>query len=466
MMKKLLLMFAVAGLATMTSCDPAGGNGPADDEQITLNNPAEENQTAFADEETSGGVTFTAKSDWTATVTEGGSSRASASGVAWLRLMFGGTEKYNGTAGTFTLTVELDENYTGSTRSATITLRSGDTVITITIIQDGKTEEGVVPEPPGPQPVAVTGVTLDKTSLELNEGETATLKATVAPENATDKTVTWSSDKPDIADVDNAGKVTAKKAGSATITVTTVDGAKTASCAVTVKKVTTVSKRITRIVELDDSEPETTTYTYDSQGRVIKAEKGYGEYTWLTQFNWGSGKVTIQYGDNTDYTDELILDSNGRAVEHITDNGDPGKTTLTYNGGNLAAVNYEPEDGGDRWAVFNCTWSGGNLTGIEVANSDSSWSQEATYTTHPNDYSIDLNYVVYGMYIDLWDSELYLTNALGNRDANLIATYHESGDNSDYRTTFSYEFDNDGRVTRITERMEGERDRVLEIYYE
>ena len=82
--------------------------------------------------------------------------------------------------------------------------------------------------------VPVTGVTLDQATLSLTEGSTVTLVATVAPDDATDKSVTWASDDETIATVDNEGKVTAVAAGTATITVTTVDGAKTATCAVTV----------------------------------------------------------------------------------------------------------------------------------------------------------------------------------------------------------------------------------------
>lgn len=82
--------------------------------------------------------------------------------------------------------------------------------------------------------VAVTGVSLNKTAVELTEGATVTLEATVNPSNATEKAVTWSSDNASVATVSN-GTVTAVKAGSATVTVTTKDGGKTARCAVTVK---------------------------------------------------------------------------------------------------------------------------------------------------------------------------------------------------------------------------------------
>ena len=81
--------------------------------------------------------------------------------------------------------------------------------------------------------VAVTGVTLDKTTAEITVGgETLTLTATVAPENATDKTVTWETSDAKIATVDG-GVVTAVAAGEVTITATA--GGKSATCTVTVK---------------------------------------------------------------------------------------------------------------------------------------------------------------------------------------------------------------------------------------
>ena len=84
--------------------------------------------------------------------------------------------------------------------------------------------------------VRVERVSLDKTSLrlDLDEGTTATLAATVYPDNATDKNVTWSSSNEDVATVDAAGTVTTISAGTAIISVTTVDGQKTATCTVTV----------------------------------------------------------------------------------------------------------------------------------------------------------------------------------------------------------------------------------------
>ncbi|SCI36051.1 Kappa-carrageenase precursor [uncultured Clostridium sp.] len=85
-----------------------------------------------------------------------------------------------------------------------------------------------------PTTVDVTGVSLNKTTTTLTVGDTETLTATVSPNDATDKSVTWSSDDTSVATVDPNGLVTAVGAGTANITVTTTDGSKTASCAVTV----------------------------------------------------------------------------------------------------------------------------------------------------------------------------------------------------------------------------------------
>ncbi len=82
--------------------------------------------------------------------------------------------------------------------------------------------------------VPVTGVTLSQTELSLTEGNTAQLTATVKPDDATNKNVTWSSDDTSVATVDATGKVTAVSAGTATITVTTVDGGYKDTCQVTV----------------------------------------------------------------------------------------------------------------------------------------------------------------------------------------------------------------------------------------
>ncbi len=82
--------------------------------------------------------------------------------------------------------------------------------------------------------VLVTGVELNRTTLSLDAGKSETLTATVNPDNATYKGVSWSSSDESVATVDGNGTVTGKKAGTATITAVSVDGPK-ATCSVTVQ---------------------------------------------------------------------------------------------------------------------------------------------------------------------------------------------------------------------------------------
>ena len=98
--------------------------------------------------------------------------------------------------------------------------------------------------------VPVTGVTLDTKSIELVIGNTKQLTATVAPSNATNKAVTWTSSKEAVATVSQSGQVKAVGAGTATITVKTADGGFTASCTVTVKVPVTGVTLDTKSVEL------------------------------------------------------------------------------------------------------------------------------------------------------------------------------------------------------------------------
>lgn len=84
----------------------------------------------------------------------------------------------------------------------------------------------------------ITSVTLNCSTLTLEAGKTGKLSATVLPASATDKTVIWSSSKPDVASVSSNGTVTAIKAGTAVITATATNG-KSASCTVTVTGGTT-----------------------------------------------------------------------------------------------------------------------------------------------------------------------------------------------------------------------------------
>lgn len=108
---------------------------------------------------------------------------------------------------------------------------------------------GYTTESVAPTVIAVTGVKLDQTTLTLNAGKSAQLTATVSPSNATNKNVTWSSNNSNISV--SGGKVTAKTAGSAIVTVTTADGGYTAQCNVTVNASTEVDHTELASLSLD-----------------------------------------------------------------------------------------------------------------------------------------------------------------------------------------------------------------------
>jgi len=108
----------------------------------------------------------------------------------------------------------------------------GEATITVKTADGGKTATCKVTVTK--KAIAVTGVSLNVTEKKLKMGSEFTLTATIEPEEATNKEVTWVSDKPTIATVDANGKVKGVALGEATITVTTKDGNKTATCKVTV----------------------------------------------------------------------------------------------------------------------------------------------------------------------------------------------------------------------------------------
>ena len=211
--------------------------------------------------------------------------------------------------------------------------------------------------------IAITGISLNKSTTSLTEGESETLTATITPSNATgDKTVKWSSSNEAVAAVDSNGKVTAKKAGTAVITVTSSNG-KNASCTVTVKQkeisITGIglNKSTTSLTE-GESETLTATITpsnatgdktvkwsssneavatVDSNGKVTAKKAGTAVIT-ATSSNGKTAGCTVTVKQKDTYTG--LRDVNG-TLTYFT-NGQADKTYtgfVSYAGNNYYVIN-------------------------------------------------------------------------------------------------------------------------------
>ncbi|MDE5781510.1 MAG: InlB B-repeat-containing protein, partial [Lachnospiraceae bacterium] len=177
-------------------------------------------------------------------------------------------------------------------------------IITVTTTDGKKTAECKVNVKPAA--VSVSGISLDKTELDLAKGQTFTLKATIMPENATDKTYTWSSSNEKVAVVKD-GVVTAVAAGTATITVTATDGKKTAECKVTVKAETvyyTVTfkdgSKVLETQSVESGKAATAPEAIKKTGYTLSWDKKFDNITADTTINavWTANKYTVKFNKN------------------------------------------------------------------------------------------------------------------------------------------------------------------------
>jgi uncharacterized protein YjdB len=170
-------------------------------------------------------------------------------------------------------------------------------------------------------PIAVTGVGLNKDTLFLLVNGTETLTATVAPGNATNKNVTWESDTEGVATVSDAGVVTAVGLGTATITVKTVDGNKTATCDVTVPSPTELVLATPDTVNLVTITGNSA-YYYDNTFEWQKGVFIVGRTVKLSPFRIAKHETTYELW----YTVRLWAESNGYT---FANNGREGNALTT-----------------------------------------------------------------------------------------------------------------------------------------
>ncbi|MDR2040156.1 MAG: Ig-like domain-containing protein [Bacteroidales bacterium] len=264
-MKRIFLVLLVTCLLVGCSDDDKKDIIVQDERQLT--------QKAYADQ-TSGSsdVTFTTTGAWGWFVTQ-----ANVEDPNWVSIT---PDRGWADAGTHTISIVLDKNYTGVKRTALLTITCNDHSIIITIDQDAVTQTGEIPKP-------ITDLTLDKKALVLTVGESETLTAII---DGTDKSVLWLSNNPDVATVDANGKVTAIAKGTAQIKATSnEDYSKTDICSVI------VNGPIQGTLTFDGF-----TYNYESmQVKCGKATLGPGYYIQYTAFTTSSKYFTFSvYYDN------------------------------------------------------------------------------------------------------------------------------------------------------------------------
>jgi PKD repeat protein len=198
---------------------------------------------------------------------------------------------------------------------------AGTATITVTTQDGGKTAQCRVRVTSG---TAVTGVTVSPTADTVLVGQTITLTATVSPANATDKSVVWSSSDTSCATVNQSGVVTGKKLGAVTITVTTVSGGKTATCAVTVSIIDTPPIAVINATPQSGMAP--LTVSFDGTG---SHDPDTGDFVLGYDWNFGDGSVassnsaTHTYRNPGTYIVKLV------AMDSRQVRGDTARVTIT-----------------------------------------------------------------------------------------------------------------------------------------
>ncbi len=408
MLKKIFHPVLVVSLLAMglvaAACSESNDDGP---KSVELTGGTSTKQTVYADEtQKPENITFKAAAPWTATVTDTTpvQTKAETGNTEWLKL-----DHYSGEAGDVSLTMTLSLNLTGHDRKAEIRIVCGGTTIVITVEQKGTKQDGTTPEQ---------------------------------------------------ADLKN---------------------------------------RIVRIEE--DWSGKTDAYyefKYDEAGRVIGIKQfEYGdEYSSDTEYN-----ITVTYGDKTityeskgegkddgkDYiwteTDSAVLDENGRVVsEKNTSFEKYGEETstdeityrFTYDANGYLVKNEELDSDYLEYS-YQITWTAGNPTQVvdywrdnhgEMANVD-----RATYGSVENKANLDLNWLALcseSWHFSVGENQfLALTGYMGKRSKNMADTVITHCENSKqtYTEAIVYQFDNEGRIVKITSKDDNGNTDIYTIRY-
>ena len=253
--------------------------------------------------------------------------------------------------------------------------------------------------------VAVTGVELNKESTSLEVGETETLVATIAPENATNKAVTWASGDETVATVEN-GVVTAVAEGTATITVTTVDGSFTDDCEVTV----TAADPTKHVVTFDatvDKTTENTELSITKSNVTIAITSGDGRFNNSTDYreyknseftvSCSAGNITkIEFTCASGYTVSGFADAEGLDKTNSVWTGNAESVSFTASNAQVRATEITVTYKEDNRAAAGLTWStdaveltvGDDFTAPTLNNPNSIAAGEITIASDNTDLAI------------------------------------------------------------------------------
>lgn len=451
-MKKLLISMLSVLLLAACGSDDGGGNGGS----FIPPSQNERNQTAYADNENTGGggFTFTANAAWTATVTEVPTAAEAAlpvgkavksqtaeagNNVVWLRLYVGDKESYNGPAGPTTLRIELDQNYTGERREATITIRSGNNTFTVTVVQEANKQDGSANEAPNP----VTAVKLDKSALTLGVGKTAALTATVTPADATITSVKWSSSNPSVAEVHPVtGLVTAVGGGTSVVYATSSSNSGAAdSCFVTVAGGGSTSGDLRMVTAITETAQLSSDYYSEKNGRTYNPynyEFKYDESNRLKEYYIYNGKdgslfekLMLDYSikdevkvseDSYEYPWIFKLNAQGQVSEASTNDGYTWeRISVEYDAdGYISGATRESDM--DSAETYNFEWADGNMVRWVCPTNEPEYNDDREGVSEFSPYlnntltSIDLNAFFFGL---LENDDLF--NSPNDDETNIVA---------------------------------------------
>ena len=281
---------------------------------------------------------------------------------------------FDGSIGTVYGSVTLQEDLTIG-EGESLKLDSGASLNTgeYTLKVDGGTLTGDVT---GTVIYKVTGVSLNKTSTELTVGQSETLTATITPDNATNKNVTWSSDNQNVATVDANGNVTAVGAGTAQITVTTADGSFTDTCQVTINAATVSvtgvtldkaeltltegnSEALVATITPDNAANKTVTWT-SSNPSVATVNNGV-----VTAVGAGEATITVTTADGG-FTAECTVTVRGDVPDRPVNIPDTHEIELISGEGGEAKTNFSNAGAGAEITVTATPDAGYELAYITV----------------------------------------------------------------------------------------------------